>query len=98
MSVTQDGEPIQVGMLVEGKYRGQAFRPGNITNIRADGSVDIVNTGAAGTPLTTADKALLTVDVWEHAYYIDYRNMRPKFVESFLDKLVNWEFAQANFA
>jgi hypothetical protein len=54
--------------------------------------------GAAGTPLTTADTALLTVDVWEHAYYIDYRNMRPKFVETFLDKLVNWSFAEANFA
>ena len=65
---------------------------------KADGSVDIVNTGAAGTPLTTADKALLTVDVWEHAYYIDYRNLRPKFVETFLDKLVNWKFAEANFA
>jgi Fe-Mn family superoxide dismutase len=65
---------------------------------KADGSVDIVNMGAAGTPLTTGDKALLTVDVWEHAYYIDYRNMRPKFVETFLDKLANWEFAQANFA
>ncbi len=65
---------------------------------KADGSVDIVNTGAAGTPLTTADKALLTVDVWEHAYYIDYRNARPKFVETFLDKLVNWKFAEANFA
>ena len=60
--------------------------------------MDIVNTGAAGTPLTGADKALLTVDVWEHAYYIDYRNMRPKFVEVFLNSLVNWEFAQANFA
>ena len=65
---------------------------------KADGSVDIVNTGPAGTPLTTADKALLTVDVWEHAYYIDYRNARPKFVETFLADLVNWEFAQANFA
>ena len=65
---------------------------------KADGSVDIVNTGAAGTPLTTEDKALLTVDVWEHAYYIDYRNLRPKFVETFLDKLVNWKFAEANFA
>ena len=64
---------------------------------KADGSVDIVNTGAAGTPLTTADKALLTVDVWEHAYYIDYRNLRPKFVETFLDKLVNWDFAARNF-
>jgi Fe-Mn family superoxide dismutase len=65
---------------------------------KADGTVDIVNTGAAGTPLTTADKALLTVDVWEHAYYIDYRNLRPKFVETFLDKLVNWDFAAKNFA
>ncbi|ALT77700.1 MULTISPECIES: superoxide dismutase [unclassified Roseateles] len=65
---------------------------------KADGTVDIVNTGAAGTPLTTADKALLTIDVWEHAYYIDYRNLRPKFVETFLNSLANWEFAQANFA
>ena len=53
---------------------------------------------AIGAPLTTADKALLTVDVWEHAYYIDYRNLRQKFVETFLDKLVNWGFAEANFA
>ena len=65
---------------------------------KADGSVDIVNMGAAGTPLTTGDTALLTVDVWEHAYYIDYRNMRPKFVETFLDQLVNWSFAESNFA
>ncbi|MEZ5458204.1 MAG: Fe-Mn family superoxide dismutase [Steroidobacteraceae bacterium] len=64
---------------------------------KADGSVDIVNTGAAGTPLTTADKALLCVDVWEHAYYIDYRNLRPKYVETFLNHLANWEFAQKNF-
>ena len=65
---------------------------------KADGSVNIVNMGAAGTPLTTGDKALLCVDVWEHAYYIDYRNMRPKFVETFLNSLVNWSFAEANFA
>ena len=65
---------------------------------KPDGSVDIVNTGAAGTPLTTADKALLTVDVWEHAYYIDYRNLRQKFVETFLNNLVNWSFAEANYA
>ncbi|MBP8168357.1 MAG: superoxide dismutase [Fe] [Azonexus sp.] len=65
---------------------------------KADGSVDIVNMGAAGTPLTTGDKALLCVDVWEHAYYVDYRNMRPKYVETFLANLVNWLFAEANFA
>ena len=65
---------------------------------KADGGVDIVNMGAAGTPLTTADKALLTIDVWEHAYYIDYRNLRPKYCEVFLNSLVNWDFAEANFA
>lgn len=64
---------------------------------KADGSVDIVNMGAAGTPLTTGDKPLLTIDVWEHAYYIDYRNARPKFVEAFLTSLANWDFAGANF-
>ena len=64
----------------------------------ADGSLDIVNTSNAATPLTGAAKPLLTCDVWEHAYYIDYRNLRPKFVETFLDKLVNWDFAAKNFA
>lgn len=65
---------------------------------KADGSVDIVNMGAAGTPLTTGDTALLCIDVWEHAYYIDYRNARPKFVETFLEKLANWDFAAQNYA
>ena len=65
--------------------------------MRTDGSVDVVNTGNAGTPLTTTDKPLLCVDVWEHAYYIDYRNMRPKFVETFMDHLVNWDFVEANY-
>ena len=65
---------------------------------KADGSVDIVNMGAAGTPLTTGDTALLCIDVWEHAYYIDYRNRRPDFVATFLDKLANWDFAAKNFA
>ena len=65
---------------------------------KADGSVDIANMGAAGTPLTTGDKAILTIDVWEHAYYIDYRNARAKFVEVFLASLANWDFASANFS
>ena len=62
------------------------------------GAIDIVNMAAAGTPLTTGDTPLLTLDVWEHAYYIDYRNERPKFVDAFLKSLVNWEFAQKNFS
>ena len=64
---------------------------------KPDGSVDIVNTSNAATPLTGSDKALLTIDVWEHAYYIDYRNARPKFVETFLASLANWGFAAQNF-
>ncbi|HZP92797.1 MAG TPA: Fe-Mn family superoxide dismutase [Burkholderiales bacterium] len=65
---------------------------------KTDGSVDIVNTSNAATPLTSADKPLLTIDVWEHAYYIDYRNRRADFVAVFLGKLVNWDFAAKNFA
>ncbi|MFO7747826.1 MAG: superoxide dismutase [Fe] [Orrella sp.] len=63
---------------------------------KADGSVDIVNTSNAATPLTTEDTPLLTCDVWEHAYYIDYRNARPKYLETFW-KLANWSFAEKNF-
>jgi len=65
---------------------------------KADGTVDIANTSNAGTTLTSGDKALLTIDVWEHAYYIDFRNARPKFVETFLNSLANWDFAAKNFA
>ena len=64
---------------------------------KADGSLDIVNTSNAATPVTGADKPLLTCDLWEHAYYIDYRNSRPNYLASYW-KLVNWQFASANFA
>jgi superoxide dismutase, Fe-Mn family len=64
---------------------------------RPDGTVGIVSTSNAATPLTGADRPLLTCDVWEHAYYIDYRNARAKYVESFWN-LVNWEFAASQMA
>lgn len=64
---------------------------------RADGSLALVSTSNAGTPLTGTDKPLLTCDVWEHAYYVDYRNARPKYVESFW-KLVNWNFVAKQMA
>ncbi len=61
----------------------------------ADGSLEIFNTSNAGTPMTEGKKALLTVDLWEHAYYIDYRNARPTYMNAFW-ALVNWDFVASN--
>jgi Fe-Mn family superoxide dismutase len=64
-----------------------------------DGSaLKIASTANADTPMTSKQAALLTVDVWEHAYYLDYQNRRPDFVQAFLDHLVNWDFVAANLA
>ncbi len=65
---------------------------------KQDGALEIVNMGAAGNPLTENNRPILCLDVWEHAYYIDYRNARPKFIDAFLEHLVNWDFAAQNFA
>ncbi len=62
-----------------------------------DGKLEITKTGNAESPLVHGAKPILTVDVWEHAYYIDYRNRRPDFVKAVLDNLINWEFAAEQF-
>jgi len=63
-----------------------------------NGALKVTKTGNADLPLKHGQTALLTIDVWEHAYYIDYRNLRPKYVETFLTSLVNWDFVAQNYA
>lgn len=63
-----------------------------------NGKLKVTKTGNAETPVTQDVTPLITIDVWEHAYYLDYQNKRPDYISTFLDKLVNWEFAANNLA
>ncbi|MFN8051630.1 MAG: Fe-Mn family superoxide dismutase [Acidimicrobiales bacterium] len=76
--------------------RHHAVRLGWAWLIEGDSGLEITKTANADLPLKHGQKALLTMDVWEHAYYIDYRNARPNYIKTFLDSLINWEFAAAN--
>lgn len=72
------------------------FGSGYVWLVLDDGKAKILDTPNAETPLTTAQAPLLTADVWEHAYYLDHRNNRKGFLETFCDKLINWEFVAKN--
>jgi len=72
------------------------FGSGYVWLVLSDGKGKIIDTPNGETPLTTADRPLLTTDVWEHAYYLDHRNNRKAFLEVFCDKLINWEFVAKN--
>jgi Fe-Mn family superoxide dismutase len=66
--------------------------------VEEGGSLKIVKTGNAETPITKGQKPLLTIDVWEHAYYVDYQNRRADYATAVIEKLLNWDFAAANLA
>ncbi len=66
--------------------------------VEAGGALEIVKTANADTPIVRGLKPLLTVDVWEHAYYLDYQNRRPDYLSEFVSKLINWDFVNANLA
>ncbi|MCP4932754.1 MAG: superoxide dismutase [bacterium] len=72
------------------------FGSGWVWLVVKDGKLEIMKTPNAENPLVHGATPIVTCDVWEHAYYIDYRNARPKFLETFVDNLVNWEFAESN--
>jgi len=74
------------------------FGSGWVWLVERDGELAIEKSANAETPLTTGAKPLLVCDVWEHAYYLDFQNRRPDFLASFIDNLVNWDFANANLA
>ena len=65
--------------------------------VHTSDGLEIVNTGNANTPLTSRATPLLTLDVWEHAYYLDYQNNRGDYVDSFLSELIDWDFAASNY-
>jgi Fe-Mn family superoxide dismutase len=111
MSPTGGGEPA--GALAEAinsrfgdlaafreKFKAAAlgqFGSGWTWLVRNGGVLDIVSTGNAETPLTDDLTPLLTLDVWEHAYYLDYQNKRDAYIDAFLENLVNWDFAAQNY-
>ena len=74
------------------------FGSGWVWLVADKGKLKIVKTANAATPLTDGMTPILVADVWEHAYYLDFQNRRPDFLASFLDNLVNWDFANANLA
>jgi Fe-Mn family superoxide dismutase len=79
------------------KAGNEQFGSGWAWLVKKDGRLEVMATANADTPMAHGVQCVLTVDVWEHAYYIDYRNARPKFLENFWN-LVNWEFANKNLA
>ena len=78
------------------KAAEQHFGSGWVWLVEADGKLDVISTANADLPMTAGKTALLVCDIWEHAYYLDYQNRKPDFVQTWLAHLINWDFANAN--
>src|SRR5436190_13534689 len=95
-AITRDFGSVDTLLQQLGEAAKTQFGSGWAWLVEEGGKLKVVKTGNADLPMKHNQKALLTCDVWEHAYYIDYRNARPNYVEAFLKNLVNWDFAATN--
>ena len=95
-AINRDFGSIDTLLQQLGEAAKTQFASGWAWLIEEGGKLKVTKTGNADLPLKHNQKALLTIDVWEHAYYVDYRNARPKYVDTFLANVINWDFAAKN--
>jgi superoxide dismutase, Fe-Mn family len=95
-AITRDFGSTETLLQQLGEAAKTQFASGWAWLVEESGKLKVTKTGNADLPLKHKQKALLTIDVWEHAYYVDYRNVRPKYVEAVLANLINWDFAAKN--
>jgi Fe-Mn family superoxide dismutase len=95
-AITRDFGAVDTMLQQLGEAAKTQFGSGWAWLVEEGGKLKVTKTGNADLPMKHNQKALLTLDVWEHAYYVDYRNARPKYVEAVLANLINWDFAAKN--
>ena len=95
-AITRDFGGVETFLQQFAEAAKTQFGSGWAWLVETDGKLKVMKTSNADTPVRTGEKPLLTCDVWEHAYYVDYRNARPNYVDTFIKQLINWDFAAKN--